>query len=244
FNLTNDPFFIPETKKILYGVSYFPTGCCEYGVADGFILGVFDTQSKTMEYKQDNRLVSAETLIPNGDGFVYAVPSYGAAAIGLYMDIDTSVISTKANILRIDQNGNIDPNFSFDVLSALPTNWARPIEIASGNLVPYSFADSSVWKLGDTWDTRFDGFSADDFNSVTLNVITGEVTPFTTFDEYQYASFNHTTNGVDFTVAGTFAQPDNDIPEVSYVLRREGGFNYTQLTKHVGGSMQRMHKLW
>ncbi|MEM6841287.1 MAG: hypothetical protein AAF632_03605 [Bacteroidota bacterium] len=240
----NDPVFIPETQKILYGISYFPTGCCDYDGPNGLIVGVFDTQSKTMEYKQDSRLLAAETLIPSGDGFVYAVPSAAAALIRRYMNIDPSVISTVPNVLRIDADGNIDPSFSFNYLSVLPTEWARPIEIASGNLVPFSYADSAVWKFGENWDNRFDSFSADDFTPVTIDIVTGGVTPFTAFDQYQYASFNHTTNGVDFTVAGTFAVPDENIEEVSYVLRREDGFNYTQLTKHVGGSMQRMAQLW
>ncbi len=63
FYFINDPVFIPETQKILYGISYFPTGCCEYDGPNGLIVGVFDTRSKTMEYKQDDRLVAAASLM-------------------------------------------------------------------------------------------------------------------------------------------------------------------------------------
>ncbi|MEM9721244.1 MAG: hypothetical protein AAGA10_18420 [Bacteroidota bacterium] len=244
FYFMNDPVFIPETQKILYGISYFPTGCCEYDGPNGLIVGVFDIGSKTMEYKQDDRLVSAEALIPDGSGDVYAVPGGAVPLIGQYMNFDTSVISTEPNILRIDENGNFDPSFSFNLQSVLPTQFARPIEIASGNLVPFSYPDSTIWQWAENWNDRFSGVPFNDFIPVTVDIVSGEVTPFTAFDQYQYASFNHTTNGVDFTVAGTFAQPDENIEEVSWVLRREDGFNYTQLTRHVGGSMQRMAQLW
>ncbi len=124
------------------------------------------------------------------------------------------------------------------------SQFSRPIDVASGKLVPFSYPDNTVWQWAENWDDRFSGIPINDFIPVTVDIISGEVTPFAAFDQYQYASFNHTTNGVDYTVAGTFAQPDNDIEEVSWVLRREDGFNYTQLTKHVGGSMQRMAQLW
>ena len=112
---------------------------------------------------------------------------------------------------------------------------------SSGDLIPFVYADSSTSQFGDSFNDRFTIF--DDFSDwpvATVNVVTGEVTPFSDFEEFDYIGFGHTTNGTRYSVVGFF----EDNVETSWVSEVGSGFNVTRLTKHVGGSMQRLHQLW
>ncbi|MEM9392197.1 MAG: hypothetical protein AAGA02_17090, partial [Bacteroidota bacterium] len=244
FNGTNEPVFIPETELIIFGISYFPTGCCEYDGPNAFGIVVLDTRTNTIEFKQDDRLLSAESLIQGEDGFVYVNPGIGNSLAVEYMDNLPSGTSTEPNILRIDENGNFDPDFSFNLQSVLPTQFGRAFEVpSSGNRIPFIYADSAISKFAESWNDRFTIFdNFDEWPVSTVNYVTGEVTPFSDFDQYQYIGFPHTTNGVNYAVIGTF-DPDAETG-VSNIVRIESGFNLTLLTEHPNGAMQRLAQLW
>ncbi|MEM6893797.1 MAG: hypothetical protein AAF554_08920 [Bacteroidota bacterium] len=243
FYFTNEPVFIPETEKIIYGISYFPTGCCEYDGPNGFPIAVLDTRTNTVEFKQDPRLLSAESLIRGEDGNIYINPGLGHSLAMEYMDNLPPGAPTELNVLRLDQDGNFDPDFSFDLQSALPTQFARAFEVpSSGNKIPFIYADSTVSSFDESFNDRFTIFdNFDDWPVVTVDFITGEVAP-SDFDQYEYIGFPHTTNGVNYAVIGTF-DPDAETGS-SNIVRLESGFNLTLLTEHPNGAMQRLAQLW
>ena len=242
FYFTNEPVFIPDTEKIIYGISYFPTGCCDYDGPNGFPIAVLDTRTNTVEFKQDDRLLSAESLVRGEDGNIYINPGLGHSLAVEYMDNIPSGVSAELNVLRIDENGDFDTDFSFNLKSVLPTQFARAFEVpSSGDLIQFIYADSTTSRFGESFYDRFTIF--DDFSDwpvATVNVVTGNVSIFTDFDEFNYVGFGHTTNGTRYSVVGFF---ENDV-ETSWVAEIENDFSVTRLTKHVGGSMQRLHQLW
>ncbi|MEM9300304.1 MAG: hypothetical protein AAGA64_18245 [Bacteroidota bacterium] len=242
----NNQIYIPETEKFIFGINYFPEVCCEYDGPDAFTILVFNTMTNTIEVKKDQRLlIGEEALIRSDDGFIYVSPGLGQAVAKKYFDNVPAGPSSEFNVLRIDLDGNFDPDYSLDISSVLSKEFARAFEIPpSGNVRPFIVPNNN---FADNWNDRF-GIFGDfpEWNVVGLNYATGAVEPLTAFDGFNYVTLPNTVNGENYVVVGT-VEVDNEggaSREVSYLTRVEDGFNLTLLTKNDGGTLRRIAKLW
>lgn len=229
-----------NNNNIIYSLDYLPSSCCEYLGPDGVVIGVFNTETKSLEYKLDNRLISSRVNIQNEEGDIYIAPAVGSVYMEEYFNANGSDLSGGLTVLRLNANGDFDPNFSFDLRSVLPVEVANGFSVIFNDKIVFSYVDSNETQLPDSYDDRSAIFQAD-FISVAVDLETGEVLPFDAFDGFNYSAFTHTTDGIKYIVGGTFG---GDQPEESSILRQNGFNDFTVVSSHVGGSMLRVGRLW
>lgn len=243
--IINDPVVIPESGIIIYGMSYFPNVCCEYDGPDAYTIVVLDTNANTVELRTDQRLlIGEEALMPSDDGFIYVSPGLGQSVAVKYLDNVPTGPSSEFNVLRMDLDGNFDPDYSLDISNVLSTEFARAFDIPpSGNVRPFIVPNNS---LADNWNDRFDIFNDfPEWSVVGVNYVTGAVEPLTAFDGFNFVTLPTTINGQLYVTVGLVELDDNDVEtEVSYFARVEEGFNFTLLTRNEGGTIRRVAKLW
>ncbi len=243
--IINDPVVIPESEIIVYGMSYFPGACCEYDGPDAYTIVVLDTRSNTVELRTDQRLlIGEEALMPSDDGFIYISPGLGQSVAVKYLDNVPAGPSSEFNVLRMDLDGNFDPDYSLDISSVLSKEFARAFEIPpSGNVRPFIVPNNS---FAENWNDRFGIFSDfPEWNVVGVNYVTGEVEPLTAFDGFNFVTLPTTIDGQLYVTVGLVELDDNDAEtEVSYLARVEDGFNFTLLTRAEGGVLRRLAQLW
>ncbi|MEM1339252.1 MAG: hypothetical protein AAGF96_15945 [Bacteroidota bacterium] len=244
----NNQIYVPETEKFIFGINYFPEVCCEYDGPDAYTILVFDTATNTVEVKQDQRLlIGEEALIRSDDGFIYISPGLGQAVSKKYLDNVPAGPSSEFNVLRMDLDGNFDPDYNLDLESTLSKEFARAFEIApSGNVRPFIQPNSD---FADNWNDRFSIFGDfPEWSVVGVNYATGAVEPLTVFDGFNYVTLPSNIDGVDYAVVGeveVIVDGDTEVSrEISYFARVEDGFNLTLLTRNEGGTIRRVAKLW
>lgn len=233
---------ITSGGKIIYPIEYRLSTCCEYVAPQAAIVGVFDPETGTLEYKQDGRSLTSNSLVQNQQGDNYISPSAFNSFVETYYNVDPQNLPGPYTILKVDDNGNFDPNFSFDLKSVLPIEIATGFNVIFEDKIVLSYVDSNEYQLPDEFDQRFAVFGAATFNSVAVDLETGEVLPFDAFDGYNYSGFPATTDGDLYIVAGITAGPGG--AEESFFLRQNGFNDFTVVSSHVGGTMQHIGRLW
>ncbi|MEM9830035.1 MAG: hypothetical protein AAF944_05335 [Bacteroidota bacterium] len=242
-------YYAEETGKIIYTIQYFITGCCEYDGPREFNIMVFDTETNTVEFKQSqNGMLVENDLVQSDDGFLYTSPSLFQAIAKKYLTGVPDSPASDFSVLRMDLDGNIDPDYSLDLSELLSAEFARAFEVSpSNNVRPFIVTNND---FADTWDERFAIFN--DFTEweiVGVNYVTGEVTPITAFDGFNYVISPSEIDGEDYAIVGRVeltSDEDNAQveQEVSYLVRIEDGFNITLLTRNPGGTLMHSSKLW
>ncbi|MEL6483293.1 MAG: hypothetical protein AAFP96_00435 [Bacteroidota bacterium] len=231
---------VTSDGKIVYGVDYRLPACCEYVGPEAAVIAVFDPSQGTLEYQQDDRLLSANNIVRDEQGHVYITPSNLNAFTKEYFN-DAENLPSPYTLLRVGSDGELDSDYSLDLSSLLPIEVANGFSFITNNRIVISYVDSNENQLPESFDARFGIFGAPSI-PVAIDVETGEVFQFDAFSNFNYSGFPSRTDGSLFLVAGQFF-PNGD-PERSTLQREDGFNNFTEVFAHTGGTVQHIARLW
>ncbi|MEM8940052.1 MAG: hypothetical protein AAGC64_11960 [Bacteroidota bacterium] len=190
-------------EKVFWNIRFDQETCCESEFpTDGATIGVFDTETGSVEYKRDARLFIADNIpITDEHGTMYVQPSRMNDMYLNYFNIDNSLFPSPFTVLKLDQTGNFDPNFNLNLGDALPMNWyGRASFIYNDNIV----FTSAAFDWEDSFDAAWDFWGVEEYYSnVSVNMTTKEVVPFTAFSGYESVYTVGTFDGNPYFVAYT-----------------------------------------
>ena len=215
--------------------------CCEYNIptgSRGAIFAVWDPKTETFRYNKDQRLLASDRIpLFDEKGGVYLQPSRGNGTTSHYLK-GTPSAPGLFTLLKLDANGNFDPNFSFDLSQALPKmkSYSRASSIYDNKIV-LNYAAFDKWPAAYA-DRRSFLRNRALYKSVSVNLQTKEVKPFTAFKDYgevlQINTVDKKTYFAGFGYGANFT---------TTVLRQDGFDDYKVIMKHDGGILK-VKKLW
>ena len=215
--------------------------CCEYNIptgSRGAISAVWDPKTETFRYNKDQRSLASDRIpLFDEKGGVYVQPSRGNGMVGHYLK-GTPPASGLFTLLKLDANGNFDPNFSFDLSEALPKikYYSRASSIYDNKIV-LNYASFDKWPAAHA-DRNSARRNRAAFKDVSVDLQTKEVKPFTAFKNYgevlQINTVDKKTYFVGFGYGKNFS---------STLLRQDGFDDYEVIMKHDGGIIK-VKKLW
>lgn len=221
-------------------VSVWPA-CCEYIIptgSRGAISAVWDPKTETFRYNKDQRLLASDRIpLFDEKGGIYVQPSRGNAVTSHYFK-GTPSAPGLFTLLKLDANGNFDPNFSFDLSQALPKikYYSRASSIYDNKIV-LNYATFDKWPAVYA-DRRPLLRNRALYKTVSVNLQTKEVKPFTLFKDYlevlQINTVDKKTYFIGFGHGKNFS---------STLLRQDGFDDYKVIMKHDGGILK-VKKLW
>jgi hypothetical protein len=231
-----------EGKMILPVWIAEPRNCCDASNLPQparAIVAVFDPETGTLEYNFDNRLYGNEGNLWQDpvDGSHYLKPSYRNVFIENYFD--TSGLPDLYNVLRINQDGSFDPNFSFDVSEHINFIDVYYYYIYDGNMALgyVDKADYPDYTLPEAYSDRYGLWSAGhSLTFVLIDMETGDITPFNSLDKWLAVSETNTIDGVKYYTA-----TDN---QTYAILRQDGPNEFTEVTTRTEGGFMSFGKLW
>ncbi|MEM6841418.1 MAG: hypothetical protein AAF632_04275 [Bacteroidota bacterium] len=239
--------FIPyvEGEKILMSIRERPiTVCCDIGNINGIgaTVAVFDVATKTLKYNSDDTSIAAFNEVRiDTDGSIYVIPTRENAFFEPYYNYTGT--SSPHVILKLNQDGTFDPNFSFDLASVIPD-----LEIIE--IIPAILNGKAIVQYYSSDDASLDTVAFDDklavprtfgTKSVAVDLATGEVTEFTAFEKYDFTAFVPETRGELYVVG--YSQVVNPFDRVHF-LRVNSFDSYTELTTYDNIAGGTLFKLW
>ncbi|MEM0940810.1 MAG: hypothetical protein AAGI25_13605 [Bacteroidota bacterium] len=218
-----------------------PTVCCDINTADlGAQVAVFDINTKVLEYKRDTRLLNSWFNGPTDEnGSVYIRPAQDNPFNLKYFDVDPNEIPSPHTLLRLYNNGNFDPNFSFDLDEVLDVGMINDVSYIFDNKAYVTYWDSTEYQLLPEFDNRWD-IRSNPVRRVSVDLITKEVKPFTALDKYAVVLHLATIEGSKYYLGVPGAFGSNE----SHYLRQESFTEFIELGTYEGAVSQMLGKLW
>lgn len=219
-----------------------PRQCCDFDNYDGAMIAVFDPATKILEYKRDNRLLSTGPEFARSDnGDLYVSPVRENSFIEPYFNVDTTQLAKPFNLLRIDQSGNIDPTFEFDIAEVLPITFFRAASGVFNNKFIFTYADDT-WQWPDAYDDRFQVFGGAEFQTVAVDLTTGEVESFST--EFGSVNYRATLAGTDYFVSTNFDPNTFEVNESKLLVQGSLVDDFTEVSSIQAGQFVHIDKLF
>ena len=143
------------------------------------------------------------------------------------------------NLLKLNQDGSFDENYSLDLSEILPFTFIWGATFVYDDKFAIAYIDSADFEFPAAYGDRFEVWeNSDVVKSVIIDLETQEITPFTGFEGWSGAFLLNTIDGVNYYSA-------NSASGISGLLRQDGANTMTQLSTHNGGSNFRaVDKLW
>ena len=219
--------------KVVWTLDISQRTCCEYIVPTGAVSAVWDPASASFQYNRDQRSLAADRqIVFDENGGAYVQPSRNNGFSLQYMEEVPE--NPGYTLLKLDENGNFDPNFSFDFAEAVPVQWYGRATTIYGGKIIFTYAE---FEWPEAWEDRWSFYGdANNFKTVSVDLVTKEVAPFTAFDGYGETSYQNTIDGINYYTG--FGDESAD-------LLRQDGLDFTTVlsTKTEGGILM-VAKLW
>ncbi|MEM6737326.1 MAG: hypothetical protein AAF620_14780 [Bacteroidota bacterium] len=237
--------YITPSGKILMPIYYANSEpCCELTNVNPSTVAVFDPVTGTIQYNQDDRLFAhfgGFNIDENGTQYLF--PTSNNSIVDAYFNIDEPTRESLYNVLKVDAEGNYDPNFELDLSEVVPISALGNSFFIQNNKLVFTYVDDSfTWP--ESYEDRFSSLFSADFVTVALDLTTFEVTKFSVLDDYFYVNsgWGNVIDNKNYFVTGTF--DFNTSIETSFIVRQDGLENFTVLSTHVGGTFQAVNRLW
>lgn len=222
-------------SNTLFPIQWFPEECC--GSIDNInaTLAVFNRNSGEVEYKYDNRSISLGNsggIVTTGDGAMYVTPTREHSFFEKYWNSNSDKFHS---ILKIDENGNFDDQFEINLKDEISDYqiWADA-SFVYDNEMAFVYSNDT---LPDSWENRYDFFDKpESFQSVTINLDTKEVKPFSAFDEFDGVEPLSVIENTNYFRAWS--------GESSSILRQNSLNNFESLSTLSNGPIMHFNKLW
>ncbi len=225
--------------KYIISIGMEQKACCTFEETGGSLVAIFDPETKSVTYDQDNRLLSDYGyFVPSTSGEFYLQPNRGNSFVEPYFNGVPNDFSP-FNILKLSSDGSIDPNFSFDLSSALPIEMFMNAAFVDDNKMVLSYVDTSSLD----WPQSFDDVYNSDYytaKTVAVDMVTGEETAIPELSKYDYVDPVQFDDGDLYIVGGIYGDiftvdliKVNSVNDFSVILTNKGG----GLARYIG-------KLW
>ncbi|MEM9830039.1 MAG: hypothetical protein AAF944_05355 [Bacteroidota bacterium] len=224
-----------RNDKLIMPIAYNELAeCCDFDNPNGAMVAVFDLNTKTIEYIQDDRLlVSEDNFILDENDDMYVVPGW-SFFVREYFDVDTTNLPNQFSMLKFNDDGTFDPNFEINFEEIFPSERIQVSHIF-GNSVVVNYYDTS-YTLPPNWDDRFSLFDQE-VKWATVDLTTKEVQPFNAFDNYNFVIEWTEIDGVSYFLAGG--------DETIDFIRQDGPNNFQVAVTGVNGAQPRhLARLW
>lgn len=201
-------------------------------------VAVFDITTNQVSYFEDERMLANYGLVPDlqDNQTSYIMPAFDAM-YAIHYGGHTNY-SSPTTVLKLQNDGTIDPNFAFDIADAIPgLKVINSVPIAFGNdLLVLAEDDSYEYPAdpGDRWGTR------PSTKAYRVNMETNEAGLFNALDDYNIWLYRTTIDGVNYL----WARTDPDGVQHSFLLRQNAIDDYTEVSKFVGGQIGTVEELW
>lgn len=220
-----------------------PDNCCEYPEKEvGAMVAVFDPSIGTVEYHQDNRLISCYyRLLPDvSNGAIYIQPNRDNSFITPYFDVDSSELPSPFALLKLNADGSFDPDFFIDLGEIVPMSYYGVAAFVSNNKLVFNYIDDSH-----EWPSSYDDANSSISGLVNPSVIvdleTKEVKPFTAFSEYGGVNPLSTVDGVNYYWGYSYWSNGYD---EDHIIAQNSAEDFTVVSSITGGGFQAINKLW
>lgn len=232
-----------DSKVIIPVRQYPPDICCNIDASNmGALVAVFDANTKTLEYKVDNRLISTPNYVRvDRDGSIYVVPIRENGLTNQYYDLPSNAPSPHL-VLKLNPDGAFDPNFSFDLDDVLDIELIELVVAVIENKLILQYYDSrdvdlDTVRFADRYAARSVGT-----RSVVVDLATGEVNDFEALAAYDFADFLPDETGDEVYVVAYSSV--NDLFDTSHYLLANSFDSYTELSAYRNIAAGRLVKLW
>jgi len=229
---------IVRDGKIIIPIGYFAGS--DFSTPDGATVAVFDISSNTITYNKDTRSMAGtyQERIDESTGNIYQPPAFDNPFAAHYGG-QSNPLPT-GTMLRVNNDGTYDQSFSIDLRDTLNATGINLVAFVHDNKVVVIYSAESDFSIPADPSDRWDSYDPENVTKSTIDLNTGEITPFTALDNYKLFQPWANFDGVNYF----WARNDFGDTEHSYVLRQNSFDNYTQVTELVGGQIRRIDKLW
>ncbi|MEM9831625.1 MAG: hypothetical protein AAF944_13375 [Bacteroidota bacterium] len=234
--------YILGNKIIAAVLQSAPSICCDINTeAMALKVGVFDVETKTFEYKTDDRVISANVrAFPDGNGNIYIQPDTDNSFIKEYFGL-TSDDPSPHTILRIDSNGDFDPNFELNLDELLNVEEFLEASFVQENKIILSYVDGNDGLYPESFDDRRDLSRFTPARTVAIDLTTREVTPFDALEKYDFVIPYNIIDGLNYYIC--FAR--NEAGDfISFIVRQDSFDSFTELGDYGTSGAQWVGKLW
>jgi len=222
--------YVTSAKKIILPVAATPTDFNKF--PQYAQIAVFDLTGKTVSYVNDSRMsMGYDTFAKGNDGSLYYRPSRATA-----LSLDYSTVTgnpTPGGLLKVNANGTFDTNFFVDLKAVLKAH--------SVNVVTYVHGDKALAQYHDNTFTP-PAKPADWYKVPTkyalVDLKTGEIVPFTSFEQYGTVYTVGTIDGVEY-----YGNIPTDNNNFKYRLLKQKGAAEFEAISEAGGSLIFVGKL-
>lgn len=222
--------YVTSAKKIILPVAATPTDFNKF--PQYAQIAVFDLTGKTVSYVNDSRMsMGYDTFAKGNDGSLYYRPSRATA-----LSLDYSTVTgnpTPGGLLKVNANGTFDTNFFVDLKAVLKAH--------SVNVVTYVYGDKALAQYHDNTFTT-PSKPADWYKVPTkyalVDLKTGEIVPFTSFEQYGTVYTVGTIDGVEY-----YGNIPTDNNNFKYRLLKQKGAAEFEAISEAGGSLIFVGKL-
>lgn len=216
--------YVTSAGKIILPVGATPTDFNKF--PQYAQIAVFDLVAKTVSYVNDSRMsMGYDTFAKGNDGALYYRPSRATA-----LSLDYSTVTgnpTPGGLLKVNPNGTFDTNFFVDLKTALNAH--------SVNVVTYVHGDKALAQYHDNTFTP-PAKPADWYKVPTkyalVDLKTGEIMPFTSFEQYGTVYTVGTIDGVEY-----YGNIPTDTNNFKYRLLKQKGAAEFEAISEAGGSL-------
>ncbi|MEM6845824.1 MAG: hypothetical protein AAF632_26680 [Bacteroidota bacterium] len=240
--------YVRGDKLIMPILENRPSICCDINTDNmGAKVAVYDINTKTIEYKRDIRLVYNWLFMAQDEnGTLYLPPSREGAIVLEYFDVDPSQVPSPHTLLKFTDDGNYDPNFSYDFDQVLDIAMFDRVSFVFGNTVVLSYWDSNDAQLPAAFEEWGPWRGQNPQRLVSVDMITNEVEPFTALEKYSNVSFLTRIDGVNYYAAqtGGFGVGETGGSTSSHHLRQNADGSFTELNSSSAVSPGLFGKLW
>lgn len=227
--------YLLNNSNIALPVWYDQRVCCDYVNPGGAMVAVYNPTSKSIDYKQDSRLISGQDkFVVNDNGDMYQVPVVYNWFIDEYYNESNYPLHS---ILKFNSNGDYDKSFEFDLEDYIPIKITREVAFISEDNIVCVYYDTTY--QAQSWENKYHFFSQPSIK-VSINLNTLEVEPFTALDEYNSFFHLNTIDGVNYI--RTLQQFENQ-STLATILRENSFGDYTVVTT-LEGYTTSYEKLW
>jgi hypothetical protein len=201
-------------------------------------MAVFDITTNQVTYYEDDRMLANYGFAPdlNDNPTKYLRPAFDNM-YAIHYGNHTNY-SSPSTVLKIGNDGMIDPDFAFDIADAIPgIKVIHSVPIAFGNDLIF-LAEDETYEYpvdpADRWG------SSPTSKAYKVNMETNEVEIFTALDDYNLWLPRTTIDGVNYI----WGRTDPDGVQHSFLIRQNSINDYTEVSKFVGGQIGTVEKLW
>lgn len=201
-------------------------------------VAVFDINSNQVTYHEDDRMLANYGFAPDlSDNQTYYLRPAFDNMYAIHYGGHTNY-SSPSTVLKIQDDGSLDPDFAFDIADAIPgVKVINSVPIAFGNYL-IVLAEDETYEYpadpGDRWG------SSPTSKAYKINVETNQAEIFTALDDYNLWLPRTTIDGVNYI----WARTDPDGVQHSFLVRQNAIDDYTEVSKFVGGQIGTVEKLW